>query len=341
MRKSVLCLPVLGLMLVGCGKEEKPPMAASTTTTVKTGGESLPAGASISEAELDGVGRATKPYKVVLIVKTKNNPFFIPMIQAFEETARKLGVVSEVQAAAQESSYEQQVALIQTEVSKGANAILITPADSKALVPALKKAADAGVLIINLDNRLDPDTVKAQNLALGGYVGADNVMGGEKAGAALLESLGGHGNVAILEGIRGVDNAEARKKGFKLAVGERLKIVASETGEWETEKAYNKTLAILAAHPELNGIFAANDNMAIGAMKAIAEKSKTGQIKVVGYDDIQAVTAAINSGEMTATIEQHPDFMGQYGVKMAVGILDGSIKKGGEVLVMLETIKKR
>ena len=358
MRRHALWLPALAALLVGCGKEETPPAAHPMTTAT----DNAQTGATATESTLDMVGKATKPYKIVLIVKTKNNPFFLPMIAAFEETAKKLGVEAEVQAAAQESSYEQQVALVQTEVSKGVNAILITPADSKALVPALKKAADAGVLIINLDNRLDPDTVKAQNLALGGYVGADNMTGGEKAGLALLEAVGPDEKtaiaeasasadakgqkkdyrvqVAILEGIRGVDNAEARKKGFLLAVGQRLHVVATETGEWETEKAYNKTLAILAAYPNIKGIFCANDNMAIGAMKAISEKGKRGLVKVVGYDDIPGVTGAINSGEMTATIEQHPDLMGGYGLKMAVGILDGSIKKGGEVLVMLETIKR-
>jgi len=341
LRRSALWLPAIAVIIFGCGKEATPPQAAPTNPDTKTvAADSQPA-AAVTQSQLDAVQKATKPYKMVLIVKTKNNPFFLPMIKAFEDTARELGVAAEVQAAAQESSYEQQVALVQTEVSKGANAILITPADSKALVPALKKAADAGVLIIDLDNRLDPQTVKAQNLTLGGYVGADNVMGGEKAGLALLEALGGKGKVAILEGIRGVDNAEARKKGFELAVGQRLKIVASETGEWETEKAYSKTLAILAAHPDLNGMFCANDTMAIGAMKAISEKGRKGSIKVVGYDDIQAVTDAINSGELSATIEQHPEYMGKYGVRMALGILDGSVPKGGEIFVALETIQRR
>jgi ribose transport system substrate-binding protein len=340
-RRFPLWLPTLALLAFGCGKEETPPAASPVTPGSKPVAATTTAAISITAAELDGVQHATKPYKIVLIVKTKNNPFFIPMITAFEEASRKLGFAAEVQAAAQESSYEQQVALVQAEVSKGANAILITPADSKALVPALKKAADAGVLIIDLDNRLDPETVKAQGLSLGGYVGADNVMGGEKAGIALLDALGGKGNVAILEGIRGVDNAEARKKGFQLAVSPKLKIVAMETGEWETEKAYSKTLAILAAHPDLNGIFCANDNMAIGAMKAISEKGKKGLIKVVGYDDIPGVGDAITSGEMTATIDQHPEFMGQYGARMALGILEGNIKRGGELLVDLETIKRR
>ncbi len=315
-------------------------MEGGATTVPSQNSSNIGTSGTITESDLDVVPKASKPYKMVLIVKTKNNPFFIPMINEFEAEAKVLDVEAEVQAAAEESSYEQQVALIQTEVLKGAQAILITPADSKALVPALKKAADAGVLIINLDNRLDAETVKSQRLQTGGYVGADNMIGGEKAGAALLEAVGGVGKVAIIEGIRGVDNAEARKKGFELAVGQRLKIVAHETGEWETEKAYNKTLAIIAAHPDLKGIFCANDNMALGTMKAIAEKGKKGQIKVVGYDHIPDVQASLLSGDLYATIEQHPDRMGKYGVRMAVGILDGSIRRGGELLVTLETVKK-
>jgi len=343
-RRSVLCVTALAVVLFGCGKEETPPPVAPTAPTTNAATPSAQSGAvanTLTDAHLEAVQKATKPLKFVLIVKTKNNPFFLPMIKAFEDTARELGVAAEVQAGAQEASYEQQVALVQTEVSKGTAAILITPADSKALVPALKKAADAGILIINLDNRLDPETVKSQNLSLGGYVGVDNVQGGEKAGMALMEAMGGHGDVAVMEGIRGVDNAEARKKGFELAVGHRLKIVAYETGEWETEKAYNKTLSLLAAHPTLCGIFCANDNMAIGAMKAVAEKGKKGQIKVVGYDDIPTVTEAINSGDLSATIEQHPDYMGKYGVRMALGILQGTIPKGSEYLVSLETIQRR
>lgn len=351
LRRSALWFLLIGALLTGCGKEDTPSPTTSTTSNpaAKTGAapntaSSAPENA-VTTSQLDGVQHATKPYKMVLIVKTKNNPFFSPMIQAFEETTKDLGVASEVQAGAQEASYEQQVQLVQTEMSKGANAILITPADSKALVPVLKKAADAGILVINLDNRLDPDTVKTQGLALGGYVGVDNMIGGEKAGMAMIEALGGRGNVAVIEGIRGVDNAEARKKGFELAVGQRLKIVAYETGEWETDKAYNKTLAILAAHgpgseKPVNGIFCANDNMAIGAMKAIAEKGLKGQVKVVGYDDIPTVTSAINSGELYATIEQHPDLMGKYGVRMALGILERNVPKGGELLVDLQTITR-
>ena len=333
-RPGALC--ALLFVLAGCGPEQP---AAPTSAT---GGEakSPVASAAVTRADLDAIPKASKPYKIALIVKTKNNVFFIPMIRAFEETAKELGVLGEVQAAAQESSYEQQASLIQSEVEKGVQAILITPADSKALVPVLKQAHDKGVLIINLDNRLDPASVQAQGLSLGGYVGADNQAGGKLAGDAMVAALNGSGNVAVIEGIRGVDNAEARKRGFETAVAGKLKVVDEQTGAWETEPAHDKAQAILAKHSDLAGIFCANDNMAKGAIKAIEEAGKKGKITVVGYDNIPDVQGLLKSGELSATIEQHPDLMGRYGVRMAVGILDGKLKPGGEFLVPLETIKK-
>jgi ribose transport system substrate-binding protein len=330
---------VVALALAGCGPEQAPPPAAPPAPGAGNAVSAASPQAPLAREALDAVPKASKPYRIVLIVKTKNNQFFIPMIQAFEETAKAMGVTPEVQAAAEETSYEQQAGLVKAEVGKGAQAILITPADSKALVPALRQAQEKGVLIVNLDNRLDPATVKAQGLALGGYVGADNEAGGKQAGEALSAALNGSGEVAVIEGIRGVDNAEARKRGFESAVAGKLKVVDEQTGNWETEAAHTKAQAILAKHPALAGIFCANDNMAVGAVKAIEEAGKKGKVRVVGFDNIPAVRRLLASGELTATIEQHPDLMGRYGVMMAVGILDGKLKPGGEFLVPLETIR--
>ncbi len=348
LREAILCplrlhshralILFAALALAGCGPEKAETPAIAPPQMLPGGDTVSGAAVGVTQADLDAVSKATKPYKLVLIVKTKNNPFFIPMIKAFEETAKELGAQAEIQAAAQEASYEQQVALVQAEVGKGAQAILITPADSKALTPALKLAADKGVLVVNLDNRLDPASVLAQGLNLGGYVGADNEAGGKQAGEAMVAALNGAGDVAVIEGIRGVDNAEARKRGFESAVAGKLKVVDEQTGGWETEAAHGKTQAILAKYPALAGIFCANDNMAIGAAQAISEAGKKGKIRVVGYDNIPNVAPLLKSGGLTATIEQHPDLMGRYGVRMAIGILDGKIKPGGEFLVPLETI---
>jgi ribose transport system substrate-binding protein len=262
------------------------------------------------------------------------------MIKAAEAEGQRLGVEVEVQAPPQETDKERQFAMVQDLTARRMDAILIAPADSRGIVPALKQAQEKGILVVNLDNRVDQATADSAGLALGGYVGADNEEGGRMAGEAMVKALGDKGRAAVLEGIRGADNAEARKRGFTQAAQGSLEIVASDTAEWDTQKAYAKFQSLLAAHPDLNGLFCANDKMALGALKAIREAGKKGQITVIGYDNIPDVQPYLKSGEMYTTIDQHPDLMGQYGVKMAVGILDGSVPKGREFLVPLELMGK-
>jgi ribose transport system substrate-binding protein len=289
----------------------------------------------LTTADLDAVPAAAKPYKIVLIVKTRNNPFFDPMIKAFEAEAKALGAVPEVQAPQQETDKEVQFGYVQTVAAKGVDAILIAPADSKGIIPALKAAAEKNILVVNLDNRVDQAEAERQGLTLAGYVGADNEAGGKLAGEAMVKALKGSGKVAIIEGIRGADNAEARKRGFE-AGAKGLEVVGAESAEWDTDKANAKASALLAAHPEITGIFCANDKMAIGAMKAVEQAGKKGKVVVIGYDNIPDVQPALKSGDMAASIEQHPDLMGKYGARMAVGILDGKLTKGREFLVPLE-----
>jgi len=332
-------------MTAGCGKEEPEPAALPGAITLPetngTGAASLAgdAGGALTQAELDAVEKASTPYKLALIVKTRNNPFFDPMIKAAEAEAKALGAELEVQAPAQETDKERQFAIFQDVTARKVDAILIAPADSKGIVPALKQAQEKGVLVINLDNRVDPDTASQAGVSLGAYVGADNEEGGKLAGEAMVEALRGDGDVAVLEGIRGVDNAESRKRGFMSAVEGKLDVGASDTAEWDTQKAYAKFQSMLAAHPDLKGLFCANDKMALGAIKAISEAGKKGKLTVIGYDNIPDVKPYLGTGEMYATIEQHPDLMGKYGVRAAVGILAGKLPKGREFLVPLEVVK--
>ncbi|MBI5834340.1 MAG: substrate-binding domain-containing protein [Armatimonadetes bacterium] len=331
------------LMLAGCGKEPqaqsdatKPPPVPKMVEPAKT---AAPAMEAISTADLDQVPKSPKELKLALVVKTRNNPFFTPMIEAAEAEAKKLGVKLDVQAPPQESDKERQFALCQDVVAKGVDALLIAPADSKAIVPALKAAAEKGVLVVNVDNRVDAAAAQAAGLNLGGYVGADNEAGGKLAGEALVAKLGGKGKIAILEGIRGADNAESRKRGCEAAVKGKLEVVATESAEWDTKLAYDKMQSILAKHADLAGVFCANDKMALGAVKAIAEAGRKGQIAVVGYDNIADVKPLLSSNQMAATIEQHPDLMGKYAVRMAVGMLSGGLPKGRENLVKLDVVK--
>ncbi|MCS6862533.1 MAG: substrate-binding domain-containing protein [Abditibacteriales bacterium] len=339
----LLALILFGLTTGGCGKEQPPaePPPVDQPDTTAHDAEKPSAAALLTTEELDKIGKASKPFKLALVVKTRNNPFFDPMIKAAEAEAKNLGVELDVQAPPQETDKERQFAIVQDLIARGVDALLIAPADSKGIVPALKQAQDKGILVVNLDNRVDKATAASAGLALGGYVGADNEQGGKLAGEAMVQALGGKGKVkvAILEGIRGADNAEARKRGFEAGVQGKLEVAVKDSAEWDTQKAYAKFQSMLAANKDLQGVFCANDKMALGAIKAIEEAGRKGKITVIGYDNIPDVQPYLKSGEMYATIEQHPDLMGKYGVKMAVGILDGKLEKGREYLVPLEVIR--
>jgi ribose transport system substrate-binding protein len=330
--RIVLSLVTLIALAAGCGKPESQPPGTAA---------SAPSLTPITIADLDAVAKSPKPWRLALVVKTRNNPFFDPMIKAAEAEAQALGVALDVQAPPQESDKERQFAIVQDLTARGLDALLIAPADSKGIVPALKQAQAKGVLLINVDNRVDGPTAAAQGVALGGYVGADNEAGGRIAGEAMVRLLGDGAKVAILEGIRGADNAESRKRGFRAGVAGKQDVIASDTAEWDTQKAYAKFQSMLAARPEIQGLFCANDKMAIGALKAIRESGKQGRVSVIGYDNIPDVQPYLASGEMAGSIDQHPELMGKYGVRMAVGVLNGVIPKCREFLVPLEFISKK
>jgi len=332
MRHALLiALASLAPLVVVAGCTQKAPLSSGTTP--KFGG-GVP-------SDLPVVTKASKEYRIALIMKAASNPFFATMQKGGEKAASELGIKLLAQTITDESSDQQQMDKVDSMVSQKVDAILIAPANSTSLVKPLMGAQKAGIPVINVDNRLDPDTVRAEGLELVAYVGADNEEGGWLAGEHLCKLLGETGKVAMLEGRRGVDNAEARKRGFLKACEAHpdIEVVASDSADWATDKAQDKFAAMLSAHPEIQGLFCANDNMAVGAIAAIKEKNKTGSIVVVGYDNIKAAQDALKEDTLAGTIEQHPDLMGYEAVKAAVAHLEGKPVKT-EVMVPLEVITK-
>ncbi len=268
--------------------------------------------------------------RIALSMKSRQNPFFARMAEGAEAAAKRENVDLELVATDKETDTEKQTAQVETLISKGVDAILMTPVDSKAIVAPLLQAQARGIKIINLDNRIDQEAAEQAGLKIESFIGPDNVDGARKSTRAMIEKIGKEGGkIAMLEGVRGADNAEQRKKGFNEAVqqakaeGYKIEVVAMDTGEWMTEPALRKMEGILNQHPDLKGVFCANDNMALGAIQAIASAGKTGQIVVTAYDNLEAAQEAIKAGKLYATIEQHPSLMGQLGVEYAVRMLKG------------------
>ncbi|BAS28080.1 sugar ABC transporter substrate-binding protein [Limnochorda pilosa] len=284
---------------------------------------------------------ASQPPRVALIMKTLTNPFFLSMEEGARNAAAELGVRLEVVAAERETSITQQIALIEDMTTRRVDAIVIAPIDSKAVVPALSQAKRAGIPVVNLDNRIDPIAAQESGLQVDIFISADNDIGGRLAGAYLAALMGGGGKVAMLEGIPGVENAEGRKRGFLTAMSlfPDIRVVASQTANWQTEEALNVFTNILQAHPDLDGLFAANDMMALGAIQAIEAAGKMGKVYVTSYDNLEAAQAAILEGKMHATIEQNPALMGYYGVKFALDLIQGR-SVPSEYMVPLQVVDR-
>ncbi|PYQ39254.1 MAG: sugar ABC transporter substrate-binding protein [Acidobacteria bacterium] len=279
--------------------------------------------------------------RVALVLKTLNSPFFIDMERGALEAAKRLGVNLTVQAAEREVDVDKQMQIIENLIQTGVKVLLVTPSGSKEIVPAIAKANQAGIHVVVVDTRVDPQAAKDAGITVDSYIGSDNYEGGKIAGSYLLQATGGKANVGVLEGIPGHETGDQRLRGFKDAVKDAkgVKIVASQTANWERDQGFTVFQNMLEAHPEIDAVFSANDMMALGAVEAIAAKGKTGKIKVVGYDAVEDAKKAIADGTIMGSVAQFPSEMGRVAVETADKLLKGQ-PVPAEQLVRIDLVTK-
>lgn len=270
-------------------------------------------------------GVATERPVVALVVKTLNNQFFIDMEAGARAAADSLGFELLVQAPEREVDVERQMQIVENLIQRRVQVLALVPNGSRELVPAVLKANAAGIPVLTVDTRLDAATVQAAGAQVVTFIGSDNVDGGRMAGAFVVQQLQGRGAIAVLEGIPGHETGDARLRGFRESVDAApgIRVVASQTANWERDQAFNVTQNILQAHPGISAIFACNDVMALGAVEAIAAAGREGTIHVVGFDAQDDARAAISAGRMAATIAQNPRAMGRLAMLTAARVLAG------------------
>jgi ribose transport system substrate-binding protein len=264
--------------------------------------------------------------RIGFVVTTLSNPYFVTMVNAAKvEAAKTPGVQLIVQAPDQAVQVGQQIDDVDNLIAQHVDVLCIVPADSKGILPAIAKANQAGIPVLILDNRIDQDLAAKEGVHTVTYIGSDNFVGGKMAGQYMISKLPHGGDVAILEGVSGVDAAIQRKAGFleALASAPQLHVVASQPADWDREKGLNVFQNMLQAHPNIKGVFGSNDEMALGALQAIQTAGKGHKIVIVGYDAIQDSLSSIRNGEMDATIAQMPDQVGQLGVQYALQVTQG------------------
>ncbi len=269
-------------------------------------------------------GFAANEKTVALVMKALTNPFFFKMELGAKSYANRFHVPLEVFGVERETDVERQISIVENLIARGYGAIVIAPVDSKQLVPVCRKALASGVFVVNIDNPLHKVTMQNYGVTIP-FVGPDNYAGAEQIGAYVKQRLNGRGRVIVIEGIRGVENAELRKAGFIDAItrDSSIDIVASESANWHTDEALSLGVTLLNANSPVDAVFCANDKMALGVLQALNILGLAGKTVLAGYDNIEEVRSEMQNGRVHATVEQHPELMGQFGIELAVLALEG------------------
>lgn len=276
---------------------------------------------SIAERKEDAVKPADpvpERRRIALVMKTLTNPFFIEMERGARAAESELGVELLVKTAAQETSIEQQVAIVEELIRQKVDAIVIAPGDSVKLIPVLKRAQAAGLAVVNIDNRLDADFAQKVGLTPVPFISVDNDHGAYLAGMVLAEGVTEPAKAAIIEGIRSAANAEARKTGALRAFASNpaITVAAQESADWKIDVAYDVAKSMFEREPGISLLFCANDMMALGAARYVQEAGLRG-VRIAGYDALHDAVEAVKSGALVATIDQQAGRQGYLGVVYA------------------------
>jgi ribose transport system substrate-binding protein len=251
--------------------------------------------------------------KMGLILSTLNNPFFVTLKEGAEAKAAEMGV--ELVVLDSQNDAAKELSNMEDLLTQGVDVILINPTDSDAVGNAIKAANKAGVPVITLDRGANHGDVVT-------HVASDNVAGGVMAGDYIVELLGGKGKVVELEGIAGTSAARDRGQGFNDAIAESsIEVVAKQVADFDRTKGLSVMENILQAQEEIHAVFAHNDEMALGALKAIEVSGR--DILVVGFDATDDAVKAVEDGLMAATVAQQPSLIGSLGVENAMKHLMG------------------
>ncbi|HDL8089359.1 TPA: ribose ABC transporter substrate-binding protein RbsB [Yersinia enterocolitica] len=251
---------------------------------------------------------------IALVVSTLNNPFFVSMKDGAQKEADKLGynlVILDSQ-----NNPAKELANVQDLTVRGTKLLLINPTDSDAVGNAVKMANQANIPVITLDRLANAGTVVS-------HVASDNRFGGKMAGDYIAKKVGSDAKVIQLEGIAGASAARERGEGFKQSMEKnKFQLLASQPADFDRTKGLNVMQNLLTAHPDVQAVFAQNDEMALGALRALQTAGKT-DVLVVGFDGTDDGIKAVESGKMGATIAQRPDQIGVIGVQTADKVLKG------------------
>ncbi|WP_217240302.1 substrate-binding domain-containing protein [Streptomyces sp. AC555_RSS877] len=304
-RKAGSAPSAAGLSGGGRGKQATTYALAAVVTVAIVGATSF----------LHGGTSSSSTPKMGLSLSTLNNPFFVQIRAGAQAEAKKRGVDLTVTDAQNDAS--QQANQLQNFTSSGYDAIIVNPVDSDAAGPSVRAADKAKIPVVAVDRGVNKATTDA-------LVASDNVAGGELAARTVAEKLGGKGKIVILQGQAGTSAARERAEGFTkgLKAYPGIQVVAQQPADFDRTKGLDVMSNLLQAHPDVQGVIAANDEMALGAVKALGSKAGT-SVQVVGFDGTPDGLKAVAAGTLYASVAQQPTQLGRIAVDNALKALEG------------------
>jgi ribose transport system substrate-binding protein len=264
-------------------------------------------------------GQPAAETTITLVPKAMDSEFWLELAEGGRAAAAtRPDVRLLVIAPDREINIDQQVSILEEQVRRGVRALVVAPASSDQVLNALNQAAERGIPVVLVDS----DAPFPRKVT---YVGTDNRKGGQLAARVLAEALGGQGELALIHGVPGNESQDDRAAGFvdALAAHPGLKLVARLPANSERALGLTVMESIVTAHPGVKGVFATNDQMALGAVEAMEARGLRGKVKIVGFDATAEAVRATVEGKMAGTIAQSPRLMGHKGVEAALSALAG------------------
>jgi ribose transport system substrate-binding protein len=255
-------------------------------------------------------------YVVSMKGPAAGNPYWAAFEEGAKAKGKELGVDVEVVAPPSETDVQAQINQVEDLIAQKVDGVALAPTDPNALAAVVDQAKAAGINVVFVDGAGTNKDVP--------FVGTNNLEGGKLAGSFMCKGLPRGSEVAILQGVISTTNGADRYNGAKEALeGCGMKVVAAQPADWDRAKALSATESILAGNPDIKGIFASNDNMALGAVESLKAAEKLQDVMVVGYDANPAAAASILAGEMTASVAQAPKKMAGLGIQTLVDLKAG------------------
>ncbi len=271
-----------------------------------------------------------KEIRVAIILKTLANPFWVAMKEGIEKEAAALNVKVDIFAVDSEDDVQGQLKKFEDAVAqKTYDAIGFAPISPVSLIPAIVQANEAGLPVVNIDEKVNMEELKNAGGSIVAFVTTDNKQVGEKGATYLSEVIGNAGEVAIIEGKAGNTSGENRRDGAKAFFDTQsgIKVVASQPADWDRVKALDVAANIIQKNPNIKGFYCCNDTMALGAVQAVQNAGLEGKVFVVGTDGVPEAVQAVQDGTLLATVAQDPAKVGATSLQ----ILVDSVKSGKKV----------